>query len=303
MAMPSTVWTDRLEMVPVARNQPSVSLGNVPQLCCDLLISTLQLVPVGYLDDPCVTPVVGPPAYAHTKGTMSTCLEVFQSSDKALTVVQQRAPLLRGQLKPFVDNMVQFMADAQFSQVLLLSTIDARVRNDSQLSGSSFRILATNHTPAAFLAQAEKLGVPHLENELVKEYPKDPSHLSRQGLQSSFSNTTQQLATEYSHLSLKDQLTNATGSTKTPRIPGGGIARNLHQMAQRHQLPLTVLLEFVAEGDNIPESILMANCVNGLLNVLTTIDGAHRTGGLTDWVAPPSWHSIYSTKVPQELYQ
>ncbi|KAJ1978015.1 hypothetical protein H4R35_002076 [Dimargaris xerosporica] len=282
---------------------PSVSLGNVPQLCCDLLISTLQLAPVGYLDDPCVTPVVGPPAYAHTQETMSTCLQVFQSNDKALTVVQQRAPLLHGQLKPFVDNMIQFMTDAQFSQVLLLSTIDARVRNDSQLSGSSFRILATNHTPTEFLAQAEKMGVPQLETKLVKEYPKGPLYPSRPRLASPSSNATQQLANEYSHLSLKDQPTDATAFPKTPRIPGGGIARNLHQMAQRHQLPLTVLLEFVAEGDNIPESILMANCINGLLNVLATIDGPHRAAGLTDWVAPPSWHSIYSTKAPQELYQ
>jgi proteasome assembly chaperone 2 len=38
---------------------PSVSLGNVPQLTCDLLITTLKLPLVGYLHSPYIYPAVG----------------------------------------------------------------------------------------------------------------------------------------------------------------------------------------------------------------------------------------------------
>ena len=47
--------------------QPSISVGNVGQLTVDLLVNTLQLPRVGYLNDPAILPLVGNDAFDHTR--------------------------------------------------------------------------------------------------------------------------------------------------------------------------------------------------------------------------------------------
>ena len=39
--------------------QPAISVGNVGQLACDLLIATLDVEKVGYFCSPCFLPIVG----------------------------------------------------------------------------------------------------------------------------------------------------------------------------------------------------------------------------------------------------
>ncbi|KAJ1909141.1 hypothetical protein IWQ60_011338 [Tieghemiomyces parasiticus] len=328
---------------------PCVSIGNVPQLSCDLIISTLRLDRVGYLTDPNVTPMVGPPAFDHiqpaTRNGLTTALEVFQSVDGRLTVVQQRAPALPHRQRALVDNLARFIADGGFQQVVLLSTVDARLRDDKQLVGSPFRYLPTTHAPEALVTRLEvALGVPPLESELTKDYtawfrrqnqarggqprnhrteedPAKPEHID-DGDRRSTDDPMVQVIGEYDQLTLRENQTTTTTITTTnlesdptrgyasitPKIPGGGMARQLHRVCQRDGLPLVVLLEFVAEGDNVPESVLMANCLNGLLDLFsigtaaTGVDG-NEVSVPKEWTPPPSWHSFYSTRLPQVLYQ
>ena len=47
--------------------QPSISVGNVGQLTADLLINTLELSRVGYVQDPTILPLVGNDAFDHTR--------------------------------------------------------------------------------------------------------------------------------------------------------------------------------------------------------------------------------------------
>ncbi|KAJ1977379.1 hypothetical protein H4R33_006231 [Dimargaris cristalligena] len=283
---------------------PAISIGNVPQLCCDLVISTLRLERVGFLNDPNVTPFVGPKAYDHARSNLSTALEVFQCSTGKFTVIQQRAPILRKQQRAFVENLAQFITDGSFTRVVLLSTIDATLRDDRQLTeGSSapFQYLPTTAASAGFLALFDQLQIPRLDGDITKDYsPWFRSRSRGQGRKPPSPETTpgsSNLAQDYSQLSLHDQA-KPTHRMWTPHIPGGGIAHQLHQVCERLQLPLVVLLEFVAEGDNIPESILMANGLHSLLGLLSP------TGelGSQEWVPPGSWHSFYSTRVPQMLY-
>ena len=62
---------------PLVPSQPCVSVGNVAQLTVDLLINTLKLVRVGYLDDDSLLPLVGNDAFDHTRpaGHMHTAGE------------------------------------------------------------------------------------------------------------------------------------------------------------------------------------------------------------------------------------
>ncbi|RKP24845.1 hypothetical protein SYNPS1DRAFT_29408 [Syncephalis pseudoplumigaleata] len=83
-----------LQWLQESARPPAVSIGGVPQLAVDLLITTLRLKRVGHLNDPNVLPVacVDPCAVGETG--ITTALEVLQSDDGKITVVQQRSPEL-----------------------------------------------------------------------------------------------------------------------------------------------------------------------------------------------------------------
>ncbi|CAG8689136.1 10398_t:CDS:2, partial [Racocetra persica] len=97
---------------------PAISIGNVPQLTVDLLITTLNLQRIGFLEDENVIPVV-----------------VHQSDDNKWTVIQQRAPVIKKRWNIFAENLLAFIKQSQFSKVVLLSSADATRRTDIQLTG------------------------------------------------------------------------------------------------------------------------------------------------------------------------
>ena len=55
--------------------QPAVSIGNVGQLACDLLISTLNACRVGFLYDDSTAPVVGSDPFDERCQHVSTAVE------------------------------------------------------------------------------------------------------------------------------------------------------------------------------------------------------------------------------------
>ena len=134
--------------------QPTVSIGNVPQLVSDLVIHTFKLQRIGFLDDASLVPVAGVREDVSTPG-VTVPLELFQSEDKKWVCIQQRSPTLKGKRQAFIDNMTQFAS--QFKQVIVLTTMDASRRLDSQINGPPFRVVG------ALTQQCNQLGVPALE--------------------------------------------------------------------------------------------------------------------------------------------
>lgn len=136
---------------------PTVSIGNVPQLVSDLVIHTFQLERVGFLDDDSLVPVSGVREDIKAPG-VTVPLEVFQSKDKKWACVQQRSPTLKGKRKQFIDNMTQFAS--QFRQVVILTSMDASRRLDSQINGPPFRVFGKSE----YIERSKTLGVPELES-------------------------------------------------------------------------------------------------------------------------------------------
>ncbi|KAJ1652963.1 Proteasome assembly chaperone 2 [Dispira simplex] len=254
----------------------------------DLLISTLRLQRVGILNDPTVIPVMGPPAFGHSKDTLSLSLEVYQSPDHHITVLQQRAPSLPKQQRTFVANLTKFIQVHQFSHTVVLASVDASLRNDQQLARGPLLLLPTEMSPLPFVTQATELGIEVLEKELTKQYPRKLTRSPEGGqpsgnavLKPGSSEETVSPATsnidtltgEYAQLNIRGQseIPIFGRQVPSPYLPGGGIARRLHQLGQKRHLPLTMLLEFVAEGHNIPEAVTMANCLRVLLPSLFTV--------------------------------
>ncbi|KAI9276563.1 PAC2 family-domain-containing protein [Sporodiniella umbellata] len=133
---------------------PMVSIGNVPQLTADLFIHTFALQRIGFIDSHHVLPVSGAREDNQQRGT-TVPIEVYQSSCRRWTCVQQRAPTAKGRRKGYVEDMVQFAS--QFQHVYLLTSVDASSRLDSQINSIPFRVLG-KHTQRSL-----DLGVPLLE--------------------------------------------------------------------------------------------------------------------------------------------
>ena len=66
--------------------QPSVSVGNVGQLACDLIINTLQMKKVGYFCPRCFLPVVGYNPF-YTSNTDKNILSLNNEGQYVLYIV------------------------------------------------------------------------------------------------------------------------------------------------------------------------------------------------------------------------
>ncbi|KAG1142440.1 hypothetical protein G6F37_008342 [Rhizopus arrhizus] len=139
---------------------PMVSIGNVPQLTADLFIHTFSLDRVGFLDTDTVTPVSSLREDSQLGATVP--IEVYQSRDRQWTCIQQRSPTIKGKRKSYVDELVQFAS--HFDRVVLLTSMDASSRLDSQINSVPFRVLGQDVT------RSIELGVPQLEQTEERLY-------------------------------------------------------------------------------------------------------------------------------------
>lgn len=157
---------------------PTVSHASVPQLATDLLLSSdkLSLANVGRLDTSGdLIPFVGSSeASASTssssEGGLVTPLEVYSNASLKLTVLQQRSPVIKSRKGAFVAKLTAWIKQQGFSQVLILSSIDASLRVDDELQtpfvhavpeksrSSSTAVLDSlkEHFPAFQLADADE---------------------------------------------------------------------------------------------------------------------------------------------------
>lgn len=113
---------------------PAVSIGSVPQLTLDLLIHAPALAcrRVGYLDGSECVPFVSPPEPTSPSWDIYTALDVFDSEH--ITILQQRSPVLKALRSVFVDRLMQWIRDAHFANVLILSSMDAAMRMGNEFA-------------------------------------------------------------------------------------------------------------------------------------------------------------------------
>lgn len=108
---------------------PLVSIGNIPQLCIDLLIHSLKLENIETLDDlylhPFASPIDCSSQLEQPKG-ISTALEVYHSNKLHLCVIQQRSPVIPGFEKKFASEVIlPFIELHKFKKIVILNSNDA----------------------------------------------------------------------------------------------------------------------------------------------------------------------------------
>lgn len=99
---------------------PTISIGNLPQLTIDLLISSLNLEKIGYLDHTYLHPFISP--LDSSLPGISLPLEVFHSIKHNLTLIQQRSPIISGFLNQHLQLLNPFIS--KFNTVFLLDSVE-----------------------------------------------------------------------------------------------------------------------------------------------------------------------------------
>ncbi|KAG0353995.1 PAC2 family-domain-containing protein [Gamsiella multidivaricata] len=309
---------------------PSVSIGNVPQLTTDLLLATLKLDRVGCIEDENVIPVVGPadkpheatsplsatattaPGSAASGAGLSLAVEVFQSKDGKWTLIQQRSPTVRHRSHFYADNLVQFIKDAEFDQVVLLASADGARRVDIQLRSSTpVRYISSPAVPKTLLETIQGLGLEQLENVATTEDERREALIRRQehflthdpSSAAAVSSTSASALTDrVEGMQLDESATVGQQQLeKVPRIPNGGIARRLHSLCQEQGIAILTIVKFAMEGDNAPDAIFLANVLNAIFKMHAPTEQQTLQG--EGWKAPKSWDSLYGNTFHQDMYQ
>ncbi|XP_076762352.1 proteasome assembly chaperone 2 [Xylocopa sonorina] len=139
---------------------PSVAVGNVGQLCIDLLISNLNLHKIGSLWNSMFLPICGLDPY--DKNSTSVCTTAdFYLGKCNMILLQLRSPYV-GHSNDFFDQLAQFIRQKKISKTIILTSSYDYERSDR--SESSLRYLTSDES----LLNNEKL----LENLPWKRHVK-----------------------------------------------------------------------------------------------------------------------------------
>lgn len=151
----------------------TVSVGNVGQLCCEVLLSTFPHTLLGYFIDPNLLPCFGMEPF-HKDSPSALSLELYELKDtsKRIYILQQRAPAQIGRQKAFARNLASWIVNMQFNEVLVLTSVDASVRGEDQLKskGSWMVQHKTDSISARFQSLSESI-LTSLRNGVLPPWP------------------------------------------------------------------------------------------------------------------------------------
>ncbi|CAK1593840.1 unnamed protein product [Parnassius mnemosyne] len=122
---------------------PSVAVGNVGQLACDLLISSLKMKKLASVYSPALIPVLGYDPYDLKSTNLSCSCEVYQCESKNIVVLQIRAPLVYKYARSFLENVISTFMTKQIKNIILLTSSYAH--ENKLISTSPFRYLMTDN--------------------------------------------------------------------------------------------------------------------------------------------------------------
>lgn len=252
---------------------PALSIGNVGQLAIDLLISSSQAKRVAFLDEPSVLPCVGNDAYGPIpEGDLALPLEAYESPQHSLTFVQQRSPVIKGMMVEFAKNFAQFISSIGKKHVVILSSLDSGRRKTIDLSSDVQIHYLSSANDDGTDTSCEELGYKQLE-----EY--NPSQRRWQHL----FNLAQGEPIPEDALDVDDELVHDDYFAGLPFAA-------LFSCCKAEGLKVTCLLHYCSEGDNIPDSFLLADAACKLLGLSPDKFCGNEPGG---WAIPLSWKTVY----------
>ncbi|XP_026761476.2 proteasome assembly chaperone 2 [Galleria mellonella] len=120
---------------------PSVAVGNVGQLSCDLLISSLQMKKIASVYSPALIPVLGYDPYNLQSNSLSSSCEIYKSDRKNIVVLQLRAPLICKSARIFLEEIIKRFKEKNIKDIIILTSSFAH--ENKHISTSPFRFVAS----------------------------------------------------------------------------------------------------------------------------------------------------------------
>lgn len=142
---------------------PSVAVGNVGQLACDLLISSLDMKKIATVYSPAFIPVLGYDPYDLKSSTLSGSCELYQCAAKQLIVLQLRAPLVLKYARTFLIEIVEKFKERKVKDIIVLASSFAHERK--HILTSPFRYVASDKCPY----RSSMNDLKWIEHELVED--------------------------------------------------------------------------------------------------------------------------------------
>ncbi|XP_030523280.1 proteasome assembly chaperone 2 isoform X1 [Rhodamnia argentea] len=249
---------------------PALSIGNVGQLAVDLLVSTLRAERTGFLDDPNILPCIGNDAYGPVpSGELALPLEAYGSPSNAVTLVQQRSPVIKGMMIEFAKNLADFAVSSGKKHIVVLSSLDfGKWRSIDTSSGLQTYYLSSSSSDGSD-DQCEQFGWKRLP-----DFNPDQRCWKYLSTLAEGSNAAEGLPAE-------DDLEEGD---YYPSLPFAA----LFSLFKAKGLKVTCLLCYCSEGDNMSDAFHLAEAVLKLLGVRKNLCGH---GG--EWIIPYSWKTVY----------
>lgn len=223
------VWHDYTLMMPVC------AVGNVGQLACDLIISTLlhrrECHLAGRVYSPAMMPVVGPNPYG-LSGPPASSTEVYVSDKRKLVIIQQRTTYYKNLKGIYIQDLIKWIKESNFSQVLVLSSSFSQCNPDL--------------------------------SQLGKTIP------NQQTIHSLVTNQFDCQNSDWKNLNLKpieDQRKIKVIQDGLPFLPGSGPTKALLKAFDKNSISAAFVIAFCSEGINIPDCYELANLVNDYLKL------------------------------------
>ncbi|UZJ54255.1 hypothetical protein CBS101457_003575 [Exobasidium rhododendri] len=124
---------------------PCVSIGSVPQLAIDALIEPENATKIfgqpaqliSTLDHRFCVPFLGGVQLGDSEEALPQGpLRVYSFERAKVTVLQQRSPIIKSRKQDYVKNLIKWIKQQGFMDVVVLTSLDAGLRNDAQMRHS-----------------------------------------------------------------------------------------------------------------------------------------------------------------------
>lgn len=221
------IWPDYTLIMPIC------AVGNIGQLACDLIISTLltkqQCQLIGRLHSPALMSVVGPNAFA-LQGPPTTSTEVYESTQHKLVIIQQRTSYFKSLRDIYIAELVHWIKEAKFERVIVLTSSFAQCNPDTSQLGLENACPLRSITTNSFDRYEERwksLGVRALPDQRSIKV-------------------------------VQDGLT---------FLPGSGLTKPLIRALEKEFVPAAFLIDFCSEGINICDCYEVVNIIDKYLNL------------------------------------
>lgn len=238
---------------------PICAVGNVGQLTCDLLISTLlhkkECQLVGRIYSPAMMPVVGPNAF-NPYGPPTTSTELYICEKFKLLIIQQRTSYFKQLKTLFVKDLVDWIKESKFDQVIALTSSFAQCNPDLSVLDTP----NVSHIYSIVTDHFDSCSDGWTDLELKKIQPERTIEVVQDGL---------------------------------TFLPGSGMTKLMFKAFQKSSIPAAFLVTFCSDGITIPESHQAANIVGRYVGLLgDQIERVSDKCKVDTWMEPISWRDI-----------